>query len=86
MKEQYIPAGEFKAKCLNLIDLEQTKKQEIIITKHGKPLAKLVPYQQKPRSLFGAMRGKMIIHGDIVEPLDLSLDNADFNSCQFSRP
>jgi prevent-host-death family protein len=72
MKEQYIPAGEFKAKCLNLIDLVQAKRQEVIITKHGKPLAKLVPYQQKHRTLFGAMRGKMIIDGDIVEPLDIS--------------
>lgn len=72
MKEQYIPAGEFKAKCLSLIDLVQAKEQEVVITKHGKPLARLVPYKQKPRSLFGAMKAKMVIHGDIVEPLDIS--------------
>jgi len=72
MKEQYVPAGEFKAKCLSLIDLVQAKKQEVIITKRGKPTAKLVPYEQKPRSLFGALRGKLIVQGDLVSPLDVS--------------
>ena len=38
-----IPAGEFKAKCLKLLDEVQQKHREIIITKRGKPVARLLP-------------------------------------------
>ena len=67
-----IPAGEFKAKCLNLMDQVAEKGGEYIITKRGKPVAKLVPVNPKPRlDVFGCMRGTIQIHGDIVSPLDV---------------
>jgi len=39
-------------------------------TKHGKPMAKLSPFAEKPSSLFGCMKGTVVIHGDIVESTD----------------
>jgi len=42
-----IPAGEFKAKCLKIMDQVKNYHEEIIITKHGKPVAKLVPVEEK---------------------------------------
>jgi prevent-host-death family protein len=67
-----IKAGEFKAKCLELMDLVAEKREEIIITKRGKPVAKLVPLSPMPeRDLFGYMKGTFEILGDIVAPIDV---------------
>jgi prevent-host-death family protein len=67
-----IKAGEFKAKCLELMDWVAAGHEEIIITKRGKPVAKLVPVSDKPRKdLFGYMKGTVEILGDIVSPIDV---------------
>ena len=64
-------AGEFKAKCLAVMDEVQAKREMIVITKHGKPVAQLGPIQQEQAGedpIFGFMRGKGRIVGD---PMDL---------------
>ena len=66
-----IKASEFKAKCLKLMDMVAETGQELIISKNGRPVARLVPYHRKPDSLFGIDREKLEILGDIVEPLDI---------------
>ena len=66
-----IKASEFKAKCLKLMDEVAESGEEIIITKHGRPVSRLTPYREKPKSLFGRGRGMIEIYGDIVEPLDV---------------
>ena len=45
-QEERIAAGEFKAKCLSLMDQVSQKQTTLVITKRGKPVAKLVPYQE----------------------------------------
>lgn len=62
-----IPAGEFKAKCLHIMDEVNLHHKTVIITKHGKPIAKLIPFEEHPISLFGALQGSVKIKGDIVE-------------------
>ncbi len=63
-----IAAGEFKAKCLSLLDEVAEHRLELVITKRGKPVAKLVPVvSEKPR-LLGRMAGTIQITGDIVSP------------------
>jgi prevent-host-death family protein len=65
-----IGAGAFKAKCLSIIDDIHANHGELIITKRGKPMAKLVPIaKETPESIFGALRGLATIHGDIVAPI-----------------
>ncbi len=67
-----VPAGQFKARCLKLMDEVRRSRREIVITKRGVPVAKLVPVEEKKGpSLFGAMKGTVTIRGDIVEPLDV---------------
>ncbi len=66
-----IQASEFKAKCLQLMDEVAESGEEIVITKHGRPVSRLVPYREKPKSLFGIDRGQVQVLGDIVEPLDV---------------
>jgi len=64
-----MPAGSFKTHCLSVIDEVYDKHEEVIITKHGKPMAKLVPIAEEKKSAFGFMRGMAKIHGDLVEPI-----------------
>ena len=67
-----IKASEFKAKCLKLMDEVADSGAEYVITKNGRPVSRLVPYRKKPKSLFGIDRGRLEIHGDIDEPLDVA--------------
>jgi prevent-host-death family protein len=64
-----VPAGQFKAQCLSLIDQVSRTHQVITITKRGKPVARLVPLPvEKPRKLFGYFAGHVVEEGDIVSP------------------
>lgn len=58
--------SEFKAKCLKLIDETARKGTEITILKRGEPVAKVIPIRKKPGIIMGSLKGKAIIHGDIV--------------------
>ncbi|OGO91408.1 MAG: prevent-host-death protein [Coxiella sp. RIFCSPHIGHO2_12_FULL_42_15] len=69
-----IPAGKFKAQCLQLMDDVKRKHVSFIITKHGVPVAKLVPIEDNPINLFGALKGTVNIKGDIVTSIDESWD------------
>jgi len=66
-----VKAGEFKAKCLELMDQVAATGESIVITKRGKPVAQLAPVTVKPRSLFGFAKGHIEITGDIISPLDI---------------
>ena len=64
-----IPVGLFKAKCLSLIDQVSRTHQVIIITKRGKPVARLAPLEEeRPRSLYGFFSGHVVEERDIVSP------------------
>jgi prevent-host-death family protein len=63
-----IPAAIFKAECLKLMDEVARTGQPVVITKHGKPVAQLVPVPAEPKSLFGYMRNTVTIKGDVVAP------------------
>lgn len=65
-----IQASEFGAKCLGLMDRVDSSGRELIITKNQKPVAKLTPYRQRPKTLPGIDRGKIEITGDIVSPIE----------------
>ena len=71
-----IAAGDFKTKCLKLLDQVAETREPLVITKHGKAVARLVPMPPEP-SLFGAMAGSVIAVGDIIAPLE-----NDWSACQ----
>jgi len=62
---QKIAAGLFKAQCLGLLDEVQQQRKEIVITKRGRPVARLVPVDEKLQTIFGRMKGTGQILGDI---------------------
>ena len=74
-----IPAGEFKAKCLKLLDEVQKQRRQIVITKRGKPVARLMPLAEDLPDIFGRMKGTVEILGDIVSPTG-EIWNADKDS------
>ncbi|WP_437825254.1 type II toxin-antitoxin system Phd/YefM family antitoxin [Sorangium sp. So ce1153] len=60
-----VPAGEFKAHCLKLMEEVATKRTPIVVTKGGRPLVKLVPVDtESPPAIFGCMRGTILHRGD----------------------
>jgi prevent-host-death family protein len=69
-KRENVPAGKFKAECLAMMDIVAEGTVEYVITKRGKPVAKLVPVEQGKRPYFGRMKGTLRIVGDIIAPLD----------------
>ena len=75
MADKY-PAGQFKAQCLMLMDRVKKYGQTVTITKHGKPVAKLVPVQDDApvESPFGVMAGTGNVVGDIVSSMDEKWD------------
>jgi prevent-host-death family protein len=63
-----IAAGSFKVHCLAIMDDVQSKRQAVLITKRGKPVAKLVPVEKETDDIFNFMKGKGSIVGDVVAP------------------
>ena len=61
-------AGSFKAHCLAVMDEVQAKREAIVITKHGKPVVKLVPVDKGVDHIYGFLAGKGAITGDVVAP------------------
>ena len=69
-----VQAGQFKAKCLALMDEVQATGQPLIVTKRGKHVVRITPIEHataedRISSIFGFMRGKAEIVGDIVGPI-----------------
>jgi prevent-host-death family protein len=62
-------SGAFKVHCLAVMDEVQSKREAVLITKRGKPVAKLVPIEKQKDDIFGFFKGKVTIHGDIVSPI-----------------
>ena len=65
-----VSAGDFKTRCLALMDEVRDRGGEYIITKRGAPVAKLVPVRMERRPLRGSMKGTVKVLGDIISPLD----------------
>ncbi len=59
-----IKISEFKERCLAL--LEKLGPEGLVITKHGKPLAKVVPFERSSAELIGNLKDKLKVKGDIM--------------------
>jgi prevent-host-death family protein len=71
MKDELVPAGEFKAKCLALFDQVATGKRTFVVTKRGRPVARIIPLSTgKPSSL----RGSLLHEEDLLAPVAVDWD------------
>jgi prevent-host-death family protein len=64
-----IAAGQFKARCLRLMDEVRSTREPVLITKKGRPVAKLVPAENQPEDIFGCLKDEIKIVGDIESPI-----------------
>jgi prevent-host-death family protein len=70
MKKTLIPAGKFKAMCLKIMETVKLEHVSYIITKHGKPVAMLVPCKTSDKPLHGHMATSATLHGNIIDAID----------------
>lgn len=59
-----IGAAKFKAQCLALLDALEP--EGLIVTKHGKPVARVLPVVERPEQMIGLLKGKIQVKGDIL--------------------
>jgi prevent-host-death family protein len=62
-------AGAFKANCLAVMDEVHAKHETVVITKHGRPVAKLVPINTGTDEIYNFLGGRGAIIGDVVSPV-----------------
>ncbi|PYX20265.1 MAG: type II toxin-antitoxin system prevent-host-death family antitoxin [Acidobacteria bacterium] len=65
-----MPAGEFKARCLAVMEDVSKTREPVVITKRGKPVAKLVPAEKSERPFIGRLEGIVRITGNIESPIE----------------
>jgi prevent-host-death family protein len=61
-------AAEFKTHCLRVMDEVRKRREPVVVTKKGVPVAKLVPVDEPSGDIFDALKGQVEIVGDIVSP------------------
>jgi prevent-host-death family protein len=66
---KHMPAGEFKARCLRVMEDVRKYRSAVVITKKGRPVAKLVPVEDLEPDVFGCMAGTADIVGDVEAPV-----------------
>ena len=71
VRERRIPAARFKAECLALLDEVEATGRALIVTKRGRPVARVVPLSEGAADL----RGSVVSQGDIISPLDEDWDS-----------
>ena len=64
-----VPAGEFKSKCLAMLDEVARTGVSVIVTKRGKPVARVGPVEEK---LAPSLKGSVVHEVDLVSPIDVA--------------
>jgi len=72
-KPREISASDFKARCLGLLDEVRDRGLEVVVTKHGLPVARVIPIGSERQSLRRAWKDTAHVRGDIVH-VDWSSD------------
>lgn len=66
-----VGAAEFKAHCLELVDEVERTKTELVITRHRKPVARLLPIAPQDERFCGSLKGMILEMGDVIAPIDV---------------
>jgi prevent-host-death family protein len=76
-----VPASEVKNSWHEYIDLVSKGRQEVTVTRYGRPIIRMVPIEdESPPKLFGRMKGTVTILGDIINPIEDVVWEADLDS------
>lgn len=71
-RSKQIPAGEFKARCLAILDDVAQTGEEVVVTKRGRPVARLVPVEPA-----APLEGSIIREGNLIDPIDVGWDEQE---------
>lgn len=69
MPDESVSKSQFKPKALAFFRKVQETGQELVITEHGKPVLKIVPYVEDPEAALHALRGTVVAYRDPLEPV-----------------
>ena len=69
-----ISVTEFRKRCLELVDIVAATREPLVITRNGKPVAKLVPTKRPKQAFFGCLAGMIEIVGDLESPVQPTED------------
>ena len=69
---QKIPAAQFKAQCLAVMDQVAASGRPIVVTKHGKPVVQIISIQSNEDDIFGFLSGQVRITRDVMNTIPLS--------------
>lgn len=67
-----IPAAQFKSKCLAVMDQVAESRRPVVVTKHGRPVVRILPVESDEDEIFGFLAGKGRIVGDIENAIPVS--------------
>ena len=71
----HVPSAEFKARCLELLSRVRETGADYVVTRHGVPVAHVVPYRMAARTaLFGSMKGTVLGYDRPFDPIDGEYD------------
>ncbi len=79
VRPREIGAADFKARCLEIVDEVERLGTEVVITRHRKPVARLVPVQDGSTSFCGSLKGLILEEGDLISPIDVSWEFDESN-------
>ncbi len=65
-----MPAGQFKARCLKVMDQVARTGEPVVVTKHGKPVVRVVPVEEGALPVFGRLAGSVTRASDLISPID----------------
>lgn len=69
--EHTFPIGTFKTQCYQLSQQVVEEESELIITKHGKPFIRVLPYAVSSRGKLNALKGTAILADNLMEPVHI---------------
>jgi prevent-host-death family protein len=69
-----IPAGQFKVHCLSLLDEVAKTHESIVVTKYGKPMARLVPHTNASENAENPLKGSIVFEENIIAPVEVEWD------------
>ena len=65
-----VPATQFKAHCLALLEEVRETRQPLLVTRHGKPVVEISPYVLKGAARGNPLKGSIVFQNDLISPLD----------------
>ena len=71
-----IGAGKFKAQCLALLDKVAKEHETILVTKRGKPVAKVIPIKEAQKNLREQLKGSVLKEKDLISPISVEWETA----------